>query len=247
MSLEKDSNRRAWSFIQASYQTFNQLEKMEVRTRVVDIIIGQRPPSRWAASRARSRFYFTTRETVDLLKAWTGLSVAYLLSFGATLFFFPLFVLRRFPMFMAVSGLTFIAHELGHKFTGQHFGLEAHFKSNDFMILIGLAIALGGFLFFAPGAVVIESRADRKQMGTTAMAGPLSNITFALAMIPLLVFLPYSSFCYFCFRINAWLALFNMIPFGMFDGRKIFLWNKVAFGSIITSAGVLVWLSYVLY
>jgi Zn-dependent protease len=218
-----------------------------VLARVVDIIIGRRRTSRWSDARARSRFYFTTRETGDLLKAWTGLSVAYILTFGTTLFFFPLFVLRLFPLFMAVSGLTFIAHELGHKFTGQHFGLEAHFKSNDFMILISFAIAWSGFLFFAPGAVVIESRADRKQMGTIAMAGPLSNITFALAMIPFILFLPYSDFVYFCFRTNAWLALFNMIPFGMFDGRKIFAWNKIAFGLTITSAGVLVWLNYVLF
>jgi Zn-dependent protease len=217
-----------------------------VLVRVVDIIIERRPPSKWAASRALSRFSFTTWEAVDLLKAWLGISTAYLLTFGTTLFYFPLLVLPYFPMLMAVSGLTFVAHELGHKFTAQHFGLEAHFKSNDIMILIGLAVSLSGFLFFAPGAVVIPGgQASRKQMGTTAMAGPLSNITFALAMIPLMILLPYSDFVYFCFRINAWLALFNMIPFGMFDGRKIFLWNKVAFGFIITSAGVLVWLNYV--
>ncbi len=229
---------------------------MEVRTRVVDIIIERRRPSKWADVRARSRFYFTTSETVDILKAWIGLSVAWMLTNGTLLFIIPVPVLRQFPFFMAVSGLTFIAHELGHKFTGQHFGLEAHFKSNDLMILISLAVALSGFLFFAPGAVVIESQASRKQMGTTAMAGPLSNITFALVSIPLLILIPFSSplnlffpisnFIYSCLRINAWLALFNMIPFGVFDGRKIFLWNKVAFGSIITSAGMLVWLSYVL-
>ncbi len=220
---------------------------MEELTRMADIIIGQRKPSRWATARARSRFFFITQKTVDLLKAWIGLSAAYLLTFGTLLFVFPSYVLRKFPLFMAVSGLTFIAHELGHKFTGQHFGMEAHFKSNDIMILISFALAFSGFLFFAPGAVVVESRADRKQMGTIAMAGPLSNITFALAMIPLIFFLPSSDFIYLCFRINAWLAMFNMIPFGMFDGRKIFLWNKVTFRLIITSAGVLVWLSYVLF
>jgi Zn-dependent protease len=224
------------------------LSEIKVLARVVDIIVGRRRSSKWANARTRSRFYFTTRETADLLKAWTGLSVAYLLTYGSMLFFFPLYVLRLFPLFMAVSGLTFIAHELGHKFTGQHFGLEAHFKSNDLMILIGFALALSGFLFFAPGAVVIQGgQSDRKQIGTTTMAGPLSNITFALAMIPLIILLPYSDFVYFCFRINAWLALFNMIPFGMFDGRKIFVWNKMVFGFIVTSAGVLVWLSYVLF
>ncbi|MBN2151952.1 MAG: M50 family metallopeptidase [Candidatus Lokiarchaeota archaeon] len=213
---------------------------------MADIIIEPRRRGRGVASRALSRFSFTTRETVDLMMAWVGLSAAYMLTFGTALFVFPLSVLGRFPLFMAVSGLTFIAHELGHKFTGQHFGLEAHFKANGLMILIGLAIAWSGFLFFAPGAVVIESMASRKQMGTTAMAGPLSNITFSLAMIPLVFLFPYFEFVHLCLRVNAWLALFNMIPAGVFDGRKIFLWNKVAFGCIITSAGVLVWASYML-
>nr|MDO8084306.1 M50 family metallopeptidase [Candidatus Sigynarchaeum springense]MDO8119316.1 M50 family metallopeptidase [Candidatus Sigynarchaeota archaeon] len=213
---------------------------------MVDIIIEPRNQRKRGASYSRSRFSFTTRETADLMKAWIGLSVAYLLTYRELLFVYPEFIPREFRLFLAVSGLTFVAHELGHKFTAQHFGLEAHFKSNDFMILISFAVAWSGFLFFAPGAVVVESRADRKQTGTIAMAGPLSNITFSLAIIPLLIIFPYNDFVYLCFRINAWLALFNMLPFGMFDGRKIFFWNKVAFGLIITNAGVLVGLSYVL-
>ena len=30
--------------------------------------------------------------------------------------------------------------------------------------------------------------------------------------------------------INSWLALFNMIPAFMFDGAKIFKWNKIIWG-----------------
>jgi Zn-dependent protease len=42
-------------------------------------------------------------------------------------------------------------------------------------------------------------------------------------------------------EINAWLALFNLLPFGNFDGFKVFQWNKkvwtVAFiGSIVLYA-----------
>ncbi|MEX2680611.1 MAG: M50 family metallopeptidase [Candidatus Sigynarchaeota archaeon] len=179
------------------------------------------------------------------MKAWIGLSVAYLLTYRELLFIYPQLIPHEFRLFLAVSGLTFVAHELGHKFTAQHFGLEARFKSNDIMILVSFAIAWSGFLFFAPGAVVVESRADRKQMGTIAMAGPLSNIIFSLVMIPLMILFPYNDFVFLCFRINAWLALFNMIPLGVFDGRKIYFWNKIAFGLIITCAGMLVGLSYV--
>ncbi|MBT3406387.1 hypothetical protein HN419_04415 [Candidatus Woesearchaeota archaeon] len=33
--------------------------------------------------------------------------------------------------------------------------------------------------------------------------------------------------------INTWLALFNMIPFGMFDGKKILRWNKIIYGVMV--------------
>ena len=39
--------------------------------------------------------------------------------------------------------------------------------------------------------------------------------------------------------INAWLAFFNLLPFGNFDGKKIFFWNKLVYFSLIAGAVVL--------
>ena len=38
------------------------------------------------------------------------------------------------------------------------------------------------------------------------------------------------------FRINTWLGLFNLLPFAMFDGKKIFVWNKVVYGVLVIIA-----------
>jgi Zn-dependent protease len=45
--------------------------------------------------------------------------------------------------------------------------------------------------------------------------------------------------------INITLALFNMIPFGIFDGRKVWDWNKPVYLGMVIAALVLLYLLYV--
>jgi Zn-dependent protease len=40
-------------------------------------------------------------------------------------------------------------------------------------------------------------------------------------------------------QINASLALFNLIPIGVFDGAKIIRWNKYAWGAVVMASGIL--------
>ena len=83
--------------------------------------------------------------------------------------------------------------------------------------------------FIAPGAVVISGMADNERMGRTAIAGPIVNVVIAMV---LLVTLPalgptmVGSAIRYGAAINSFLALFNLIPFSIFDGRKIFVWNR---------------------
>lgn len=44
--------------------------------------------------------------------------------------------------------------------------------------------------------------------------------------------------------INAFLAVFNLIPFGVFDGLKVFRWNKIIWAAIFAIALILAAYTY---
>jgi Zn-dependent protease len=46
------------------------------------------------------------------------------------------------------------------------------------------------------------------------------------------------------FSINGWLALFNLIPFGVLDGAKILQWNGIVWLVTAIIAGVMVFMSF---
>ena len=52
-------------------------------------------------------------------------------------------------------------------------------------------------------------------------------MNFALALLFLLA--PWPLVRAYGFQINAWLGLFNLIPFAPFDGAKVWAWNKTIY------------------
>lgn len=143
----------------------------------------------------------------------------------------------------------FILHELAHKYVAQGYGLWAEFRvSMTGVILTALSI-VSPLKFIAPGAVMISGFAPKDRIGRTAFAGPVVNVIIAVG---LLVFLPVlsASTLYvpvlYGAAINSFLALFNMIPFLIFDGRKIYLWSRTYWASLFLVALVLTIYSYVL-
>jgi len=131
----------------------------------------------------------------------------------------------------ALFTASFIIHELAHKITAQHYRLWAEFRLTLWGALITLISIISPlFKIISPGAVMIAGGfVDRKIMGKTAIAGPLTNITLAaiLGTFAFFTFDPLIAYIttYTAF-INAFLAVFNLIPFGIMDGYKVFLWNK---------------------
>ena len=182
-------------------------------------------------------------EVKDLVLAWALLSVAFAIALGRTESFWT-------NMWIAAltAGVAFVVHELAHKFTAQHFGKFAEFRANLSMLILSVVVAFTGLLIAAPGAVVISGFVSRKENGIIALAGPLSNVAIALILLPLAFVLhgistTLSLILGFGFMINAWLALFNLIPFWIFDGAKIVAWNKLAYAGIVIFSLALVLLS----
>ena len=173
---------------------------------------------------------FSRIEIGDLLKAWIALSIAFgILLWGLSSFeaFATTFVLAALT-----AGIGFLFHELAHKITAQHYGCLAEFRAFNPMLILAVLMSFFGFVFAAPGAVIIRGVINREQNGKISLAGPLTNTV--LALIFLIIFQATSfSIAQIGFTINAYLAVFNMLPFGFFDGAKVFRWNKTVFGVAI--------------
>jgi Zn-dependent protease len=107
------------------------------------------------------------------------------------------------------------------------------------MLILALVMSFFGFILAAPGAVMISGRVDKARNGKISAAGPIVNLVLAIIFLALAFLqLPnlFKDIAFYGFMINSWLALFNMIPFWLFDGAKIIRWNKMIYGSIVAVA-----------
>jgi len=202
-------------------------------------------------------------EIKHLLVAWLAISLAFTILFERTLR--PQAFALTFLASALTVGLGFVLHELAHKIVAQRYGSWSEFRAEPLMLLFAILTAFAGFVFAAPGAVVIfNPYLTREQSGKIAVAGPLTNVALSFAFLtPLLAsfFAPAHSFVVedasfvadfasqigeIGSKVNGWLALFNMIPFGFFDGRKVFVWSKQAFAFATCSAILALLLSHLL-
>ena len=139
------------------------------------------------------------------------------------------FTLLGLAVAAVIFSAGFILHELAHKYVAQGYGLWAEFRLNMTGVVLTALSIVSPIKFIAPGAVVISGVAEKDRIGRTAFAGPLVNVVITVG---LLIFLPVlrESILYlpilFGAGINAFLALFNLIPFSVFDGRKVYYWNR---------------------
>ena len=199
------------------------------------------------------QLHTSSREIKDLLIAWVLVSIAFAivrssesnLSVGG-------FFSQKFFVLIIISavtvGLGFLLHELAHKIVAQRYHCWAEFRADITMLALAVLMSVLGFVFIAPGAVMIYGNITKKQSGIISIAGPLTNIVIALVFLPLL-FIDASALwkevILSGYIINAWLALFNMIPVWNFDGSKIFRWSKTAYFATVIAAALLVFIFFV--
>ncbi|MCL0091313.1 hypothetical protein M1N57_00340 [Dehalococcoidales bacterium] len=135
-------------------------------------------------------------------------------------------LINMFLLALVGVGTGFVLHELGHRFVARKFGCFAEYKMWTPGLILAIVCSLFGFVFAAPGAVMIHPGADlwgrpsltKQRLGLIAIAGPAMNI--CLAIVFMLLNFPLGTI------INTWLALFNLLPFGPLDGAKVFSWDK---------------------
>jgi len=161
------------------------------------------------------------KEIIDITKAWAAITIAFAIVLRS-----GIGILESLLVSAIAVGLGFLLHELGHKVVAQYYRCFAEFRSFDSMLLLAIAMSFFGFVFAAPGAVMISGFVNKERNGKISIAGPAVNIVLALIFFLLSFLIGQNIVLSYGYRINVWLALFNMIPFGNFDGSKILRWDK---------------------
>ena len=147
-----------------------------------------------------------------------------------------------FGMCLLLVVFSFLLHEFGHKFTAQNFGMRSEFRIFPAGLFITLLTSVLGFLFAAPGAVYIEGNPTRKENGIISIAGPAVNIL--LVLVGIAGCLAFNGggvvviFFYLLAYLNAFLALFNLLPIPPLDGSKIWGWSMPVYIAAIAMAAL---------
>jgi Zn-dependent protease len=195
---------------------------------------------------APPRIRFSSVETQHLLAAVVVLTLGFAIfrTEGgnpgeriANLFEDPVLIIAS--LLAMASG--FVLHELAHKVVAQRFGYWAEFRAQFVLLGLSLFVAVASPFFFAvPGAVMILGRVTRRENGFISIVGPAMNLVIALAMLPFTFVTDPSAPAPRIFgtigTINALLALFNLIPLGVLDGRKVWQWSKAAWAVAFIAA-----------
>lgn len=203
---------------------------------------------------------FSKQEKIDLSISIIVLTLIISFMYSRSNFTVDTFLLFL-PIAFVTVGLGFVLHELGHKFVAQKYGFYAEFRRSDKGLMLGIVTALMGFLFFAPGAVMIASPTGYitdEQNGKISIAGPIVNIILALIFLGIQISIqPLVSlsnidimvYIYFIsqvgFSINSFLALFNLLPIPPLDGSKVIGWNLPIWLICIVISGLLTVSTYI--
>ena len=196
--------------------------------------------------RTKGRVYFSSKEVKHLCLG-TLLVIGISLSFG----FDSLgaadwgFV---FSGLAAVITLSFFTHEIAHKVTAQRRGLWAEFRLTLWGAVLTCVSIFLPFKIISPGAVMLSGPASVDDIGKISIAGPLTNIILSAVFLALtFVSSPY----YWIFAVgaffNGYIAVFNLIPMGILDGYKIFIWNKMIWLSVFAASVALAIMGYYSY
>lgn len=170
---------------------------------------------------------------MELLVAVTAVFAVFAGSFAWTIT--PVGAVKLFLLAFVI----YVPHELAHKFVAEYYGFPARFKINPMFLALTLisAIPYMPLKFIVPGAVqvYVYSGYSKSIDGKISAAGPLVSV--ALGFVALLAELRWLA------MFSGWISLFNLLPFGPLDGRKVLSWSPPVWAFLIGCSLFLLFLS----
>lgn len=232
-----------------------QIEKARTpKEETPSVIIQKQKPYEYTVSYApfepmRRKIHFSSKEIKHLTIA-TLLVIGIGLSLGMySQVYSELQGLLMLALFTAILTGSFFIHEIAHKIVAQKKGLWAEFRLTFIGALLTLVSVVSPlFKIISPGAVMVSGFTDRENMGKISIAGPTTNITISAVFLAVYSLLPnynpIKPILLFGAFFNAWIAFFNLIPFGILDGFKVFQWDKRIWALAFVVSLVLTIVSY---
>lgn len=216
-------------------------------------IFGVEEQSRPIPVHTGSIWHFSRTEVQHLTQATLALSLA--LAFMSVQGIFgalaepEMFILGGIVYLIALAP-AFLLHEIAHKVVARKYGCWAEFRASPSGLRFGVMLAaILGIVFMAPGAVMVAGHTTRSQFGKIALAGPVTNVVlWFLGLIAILLGAAENIVGEVILKPwlwgNAALGLFNMLPFGPLDGKKIKTWSIPVFWIWLIICVSLVWFNF---
>ncbi len=147
-------------------------------------------------------------------------------------------------VFALILTASFLAHEVAHKVMAQKAGMWAEFRLTTWGAVLTFIAVFLPFKIIAPGAMMIGGNAPTaKDMVKISVAGVIINMVFAATLLGIAFVWPVLDYWWlmimFSAYINAIIAIFNLIPFGILDGYKLFMLNKKLWAAAFVPAAIL--------
>jgi GNAT superfamily N-acetyltransferase len=189
-----------------------------------------------------------TGEPWHLLAALLGVSIVWwiqILRNGGSL--------NLVPSLFAVTAISLLSHELSQKLIAHRLKLETTFKAWGSGLLLSWLLALVGGFFPAYGSTYVKQMDwwyEPKKDGTGIIfaIGPIVSLALAFAFWAL-PNLTASSLLLMSAKVgytfNLIIVVFNLIPIQaaggfVWDGKKIFIWNKTIWATLVIAIFILI-------
>jgi Zn-dependent protease len=208
-------------------------------------VFGQQPFKR------KHHVYFSPKEVkhigvATLLVIGIGFSIGVYGNFFAG--FIPQWTWDVMAVFAVLMTSSFLVHEIAHKVIAQKKGMWAEFRLTSWGAVLTFVSVFLPFKLISPGAMMIGgSVPSGEDLVKISIAGPITNLIFSSVLLGLAFALPPSPFIFMLFfaaYINAFMAVFNLLPFGILDGYKIFSFNKKIWVLAFVASAVLTIVTY---